>query len=226
MLVMMVLAFDVQVPNLPTFALTLAIASLSFLAIVFAMVKFLGDVGKVLAVLLLILQLSSAGALIPIELTNEFFQKISPYLPFTWVVRAFRATLFGAFDGDWLLPWVAVIGAGVSAIVGGILLGRYRLAMMRSTGRRSIPNNCSTLKAGSVHCNVFVMANTYQEVKSKAAILRFRPLFAVMSNIPSICPTNAAPLRNMEDAGFVSLASGQLMGPYKNGCRRPRRRFG
>ena len=126
MLVMMVLAFDVQVPNLPTFTLTLAIASLSFLAIVFAMLKFLGDVGKVLAVLLLILQLSSAGALIPIELTNEFFQKISPYLPFTWVVRAFRATLFGAFDGDWLLPWVAVIGAGVSAIVGGILLGRYR----------------------------------------------------------------------------------------------------
>lgn len=25
-----------------------------------------------------------------------------------------------------LLPWVAVIGAGVSAIVGGIFLGRYR----------------------------------------------------------------------------------------------------
>jgi putative membrane protein len=126
MLVMMVLVFDVKVPNLPTFALTLGIASLSFLAIVFAMVKFLGDIGKVLAVLLLILQLSSAGALIPIELTNEFFQKISPYLPFTWVVRAFRATLFGAFDGDWVMPWAAVVLAGLVASMAGAFLGRYR----------------------------------------------------------------------------------------------------
>ncbi len=126
MLVMMVLVFDVKVPNLPTFAVTLGIASLAFLAIVFAMVKFLGDIGKVLAVLLLILQLSSAGALIPIELTNEFFQKISPYLPFTWVVRAFRAALFGAFDGDWAVPWIAVIVAGTTAIVAGAFLGRYR----------------------------------------------------------------------------------------------------
>jgi putative membrane protein len=126
MLVMMVLVFDVKVPNVPTFALTLAIASLAFLAIVFAMVKFLGDAGKVLAVLLLVLQLSSAGGLIPIELTNEFFQKISPYLPFTWVVRAFRATLFGAFDGDWAVPWIAVVTAGVTAVIAGAFLGRYR----------------------------------------------------------------------------------------------------
>lgn len=126
MLVMMVLVFDVRVPNLATFMLTLAIASLTFLAIVFSMVKLLGDIGKVLAMLLLILQLSSAGALIPIELTNEFFQKISPYLPFTWVVRAFRATLFGAFDGNWQLPWVLVIIAGVVATVIGAYFGRWR----------------------------------------------------------------------------------------------------
>lgn len=127
MLTMMVLVFDVRVPNLGTFMLTLAIASLSFLAIVFAMVKLLGDVGKVLAMLLLILQLSSAGALIPIELTNEFFQKISPILPFTWVVRAFRATLFGAFDGDWQLPWVLVISAGIVATIIGSFFGRWKI---------------------------------------------------------------------------------------------------
>ena len=127
MLAMMLLVFDVRVPNPATFMLTLAIASLSFLAIVFAMVKLLGDIGKVLAMLLLILQLSSAGALIPIELTNEFFQKISPFLPFTWVVRAFQATLFGAFDGDWQLPWVLVISAGIVATVIGTFLGRWKI---------------------------------------------------------------------------------------------------
>ena len=127
MLAMMVLVLDVKVPNLPTFAVTLAIASLSFLAIIFAMVKLLGDVGKVLAALLLILQLSSAGALIPIELTNRFFQQISPLLPFTWVVKAFRATLFGAFEGTWLVAWALVVLAGIVATLIGMFGGRWKI---------------------------------------------------------------------------------------------------
>ena len=127
MLAMMVLLLDVQVPHVATFALTLAIASLSFLAIIFAMVKLLGDIGKVLAALVLILQLSSAGALIPIELTNAFFQDISPFLPFTWVVRAFRATLFGAFEGAWLTAWTLVILAGLAATVIGMFGGRWKI---------------------------------------------------------------------------------------------------
>ena len=127
MLAMMVLLLDVRVPHLATFALTLAIASLSFLAIVFAMVKLLGDIGKVLAALVLILQLSSAGALIPIELTNTFFQDISPFLPFTWVVRAFRATLFGAFEGAWLTAWTVVVLAGLAATLIGMFGGRWKI---------------------------------------------------------------------------------------------------
>jgi len=127
MLVTIVPLMQVSPANLPTFALTLAIASLSFLAIVFAMIKLLGDVGKVVAVLLLILQLSSAGALLPIELTNDFFQRISPFLPFTWVVRAFRATMFGAFEGDWLMPWSVVVAAGALATAVGMFAGRWRI---------------------------------------------------------------------------------------------------
>jgi putative membrane protein len=126
MLVMMVAAFDIRVPHVATFALTLAITSLAFLAMVYAAVKLLGDIGKVAAVLLLVLQLASAGALIPIELTTGFFQTISPWLPFTWVVRAFRATLFGAFEGDWLGPWAMIVGAGVAAVLIGALAGRWR----------------------------------------------------------------------------------------------------
>lgn len=126
MLAMMVLVFDIRVPNVATFALTLAIASLAFLAMVYAAVKLLGDIGKVLAVLLLVLQLASAGALVPIELTTGFFQTISPWLPFTWVVRAFRATLFGAFDGAWLMPWAMIVACGLAAFVIGAFAGRWK----------------------------------------------------------------------------------------------------
>ena len=55
------------------------------------------------------------------------FQRISPFLPFTWVVRAFRATMFGAFEGDWLMPWSVVVAAGALATAVGMLAGRWRI---------------------------------------------------------------------------------------------------
>lgn len=48
-------------------------------------------------------------------------------VPFTWVVRAFRATLFGAFDGHWQLPWVLVISAGIVATIIGSFFGRWKI---------------------------------------------------------------------------------------------------
>ena len=71
-----------------------------------------GDAGKAAALILLILQLSSAGGVMPVELSGSFYQSISPWLPFTWVIKALRASMFGAFDGQWLHFWLAIGLAG------------------------------------------------------------------------------------------------------------------
>ncbi len=123
---MLVSGFGVTVSHPEPFALMLATASLAFLAIVFMLVRLLGDLGKVLAILLLIVQLGAAGALMPIQLTNETFQVLHPLLPFTWAVKAFRATLFDAFGGQWVEPWAIVAGAGLLALATGTVLGRWR----------------------------------------------------------------------------------------------------
>ena len=108
------------------FALTLATASLAFLAIVFALVRVLGALGKVLAVLLLVVQVSAAGAIVPIQLSDEAFQAMHPYLPLTWVVRTFRASLFGAYDGEFWPAWGVVAAIGLAALAVGTLAGRWR----------------------------------------------------------------------------------------------------
>jgi len=130
MLLMLVAVLKVPVPQPGLFALTLACASATFLLLVFALVRILGDLGKVLAVLLLIVQVSAAGALLPIELSDEAFQAMHPYLPLTWVVSAFRASLFGAYDGVFWprLGTVAAFGAG--ALVLATLAGRWRVVGM------------------------------------------------------------------------------------------------
>lgn len=127
MLAMLVLVLQVPVPAPGPFALTLLTASATFLLLLFALVRLLGDLGKVLAVLLLIVQVSAAGALLPIELSDQAFQAVHPYLPLTWVVKAFRAALFGAYGGQWqpALAHVAAFGAG--ALLLGLAVRRWRV---------------------------------------------------------------------------------------------------
>jgi putative membrane protein len=108
-------------------ALTLAVASMTFLLIVFALTRALGDAGKALALIFLAVQLSSSGGVLPVELSGGLFAQISPYLPITWVVKAIKAGLFGAFEGAWQQPvqWVAL--SGFVAAVAACFIGRWRL---------------------------------------------------------------------------------------------------
>ncbi len=123
-LLMLTALLHVHVPDLPAFWLTLTLASLTFLLIILALTRTFGDVGKALALLLLIVQLSSAGGVLPIELSGELFRHLNPWLPFTWVVRAFRASLFGAYDNAWLSAWsVILLTAAIAFVVS--FLGRW-----------------------------------------------------------------------------------------------------
>ena len=49
-----------------------------------------------------------------------------PYLPLTWVVQAFRASLFGAFDGAFWPAYGVVAGMATVSLVIGAVLGRWR----------------------------------------------------------------------------------------------------
>ena len=127
-LAMMRLVLDIRAAHPWALAATLAVTSLTFMAITLALVRAFGDAGKALASILLILQLSAAGGIVPIELSSSFFRELNPWLPFTWVVRAVRACLFGAYDHAWAMAAGLVALAGVSALVVATWIGRWRRA--------------------------------------------------------------------------------------------------
>lgn len=123
---MVVLGLGLEVPDYLTFVLTMMTASLVFLAMVFALLRVFGEAGKLLAVLLMTLQLAAGGGVMPIELSGDFFQSIHDWLPFSWVVKAFRASLFGAFDGDWLSAWIVMLVSGAIALAIAMCVGRWK----------------------------------------------------------------------------------------------------
>jgi putative membrane protein len=70
--------------------------------------------------------MSAAGVLLPVELTPELFQAMHRWLPLSWVVRAFRASLFGAYDGAWAGAWAAMFAIGAGALALAVVFGRWR----------------------------------------------------------------------------------------------------
>ena len=97
------------------FMLCLALAGLTFLLITFTLTLVLGDAGKGIAMILLAIQLSSSGGILPVELSGKLFMDISPWLPLTWVVRAVKATMFGAYDGAWHHAMLVACSFGLAA---------------------------------------------------------------------------------------------------------------
>jgi putative membrane protein len=69
------------------------ITSLCFMSFTSLLRVVLDEGGSFIALIVLILQLSGASGVYPIELTTSFFQAIHPYLPMTYSIEAFKQTL-------------------------------------------------------------------------------------------------------------------------------------
>lgn len=69
------------------------LASLMFMSIILLLVIALDNAGRFLAIVLLVLQLTSSAGTFPIELTPRFLQTLHSLLPMSYTVQGFRAII-------------------------------------------------------------------------------------------------------------------------------------
>ena len=81
--------------NPALFVLSSVFTSVIFTFILYSLCSVLGNVGKVLGIVLLVLQLGGSGGTFPIQLTPKFFQTINPFLPFTYAISLAREAIGG-----------------------------------------------------------------------------------------------------------------------------------
>lgn len=67
--------------------------SLVFVSIIQCLISLLGDAGRLLGIVLLILQLTGCAGTFPLEVVPKFFKVINPYMPFTYAVEALREVI-------------------------------------------------------------------------------------------------------------------------------------
>jgi putative membrane protein len=111
-----------------------ALGSVTFVTLIVLLITALGDAGRLLAVILLIFQLAASGGIYPIELSPEFYHYAHGYLPFTFLVHSFRATLFSAFDGNWQPDAIRLGIVAGGAVMAGVFLARWKYVAPESYG--------------------------------------------------------------------------------------------
>lgn len=68
-----------------------------FISIVYSLVSLFGNIGKAVAVILLVIQVAASGGTFPIQVTPQFFQNVNPFLPFTYAISAQRESVAGVY---------------------------------------------------------------------------------------------------------------------------------
>lgn len=77
------------------FMISMLYISIVFTVIVYSLVSVFGNIGKVVAIILMILQVASSGGTFPVQLTSKFFISVNPYLPFTYAISLLREGIGG-----------------------------------------------------------------------------------------------------------------------------------
>ncbi|MBC1458272.1 YhgE/Pip domain-containing protein [Listeria newyorkensis] len=96
--------------------------SVVFMIIVYTLVSLFNNVGKGIAIILLVLQISGAGGNFPIQVSPPFFQAIYPFLPFTYAVGLIRESVGGIYWPNAIHDIILLAIFGVLLILLGILL--------------------------------------------------------------------------------------------------------
>lgn len=88
---------DITVASQGLLILFAVVIVVVFVTIVYSLVYVFGNIGKALAIILLVLSISAGGGNFPIEVSGPFFNHVYPYLPFTYGVKLLREAGAGVY---------------------------------------------------------------------------------------------------------------------------------
>lgn len=101
------------------FVLTGMFTSFVYVNLIYALTVSFGDIGKAIAVVLMVMQVAGSGGTFPIQCAPKFFQVVYPLLPFTHSMNAMRECIAGFYG----TTYAAEIGKLAIYLVPSLLLG-------------------------------------------------------------------------------------------------------
>lgn len=116
----LLLGLKIEVQSVPLFILFSIVTSLVFVALIQFFVTCFGNPGRFMAIIILILQLTTSAGTFPLELIPTPLQFFNSFLPMTYTVQGFKAVIS---SGDFSYMWsnVAILGGFIVLFMLGTL---------------------------------------------------------------------------------------------------------
>ncbi|MHC5249238.1 YhgE/Pip family protein [Enterococcus sp. LJL90] len=111
--------------------------ALVFSMMVYTLVALFGNVGKGIAIIILVLSISGGGGNYPIQVSGKFFQLINPYLPFTYAVDLLRESAGGIYWPNAMTYIAILIGIFIVFAVIGVWFYPYIVDKLKVLTKKS-----------------------------------------------------------------------------------------
>ena len=115
----------IKVANPILFILSAYFIALIFMLICYSLISALGHVGKGLAVIWLVFQISGTGGIYPIQLMGPMLQAISPYMPMTHGITLLRESALGLVWSNYIPSFVTLIAMALITLVLALIVKMF-----------------------------------------------------------------------------------------------------
>ena len=115
----------INVANPILFILSAYFIALIFMLICYSLISALGHVGKGLAVIWLVFQISGTGGIYPIQLMGPMLQAISPYMPMTHGITLLRESALGLVWSNYIPSFVTLIAMALITLVLALIVKMF-----------------------------------------------------------------------------------------------------
>ena len=115
-----ILGIDVVNPAL--FIVSSMLVSVVFMILIYSLVSALGHVGKGIAVVILVIQISATGGIYPIEIMHYFFQTSYHYLPMTYAITLIREAQLGLVWSNYFPALIMLLAIGIITVIIAIII--------------------------------------------------------------------------------------------------------
>ena len=112
----------VHIENYPLFIFSAILVSVVFMILIYSLISAIGTVGKGIAVILLVLQISATGGIYPIQIMHQFFQTLYPYMPMTYAIKLIREAQLGVVWSNYWPSLAILLAIGLITVIVGIAI--------------------------------------------------------------------------------------------------------
>ncbi len=126
--VIMLFTLKIEVQSVPLFILFTVLTSWTFITLIQFFVTLFADPGRFIAILILILQLTTSAGTFPLEVLPKALQPFNSFLPMTYTVSGYKAVIS---SGDFSFMWhnAAILGGFILFFIAGTAM--YFSAMFK-----------------------------------------------------------------------------------------------